>query len=289
MAASPSPQVRRAAPMMRNALVVSALILLGLGLDLTLFPGKTATFFSWPIAPNLSAGTFGAFYFTALAALIIAMRGWVWARIRPVLPGGIVFSALLFLATMIHLGKFNFDAPGTAAKIVAWVWTIAYAILPPVLLIAVLGPQRHEPGTDPPRERLVPWFRAAVVTLGAVMIAVGVALWVAPEQVAKVWPGALTALTGRVLGSWAIGLGLVYAVSGLDDRRQSVEPAAGALALMGVFQLLTLARFNGDVSWGEAGAWLYVAFLVASLAVGAYGLAQTAAAARTPARAPVPA
>src|SRR5438552_2574343 len=90
---------------MRNALVVSAVILATLGLDLTIAPRSTDRFFSWPIQPALTAGTLGAFYLAAFLILVLSLTGGMtWARARVVLAGGIAFSAMAFAATFIHLG-----------------------------------------------------------------------------------------------------------------------------------------------------------------------------------------
>jgi hypothetical protein len=257
--------------MMRQALVVSAVVLAGLGLDLTIAPTSTARYFSWPIEPPLTAQALGAFYLAALAILLLSIRGWVWTRVRAVLPGGILFSAMAFAATMMHLSKFNFDAPGSFAKVITWVWTVAYLILPPVLLIALI-PQRREPGGDRAAEPSPPGLRAAMAGLGAVMVITAAILYAVPEQAARVWPWDLTALTGRALASWIGGLGLLFVAAAADGNRDTMEGPAVGLVLLGAFQMLSLVRFGDDVAWGESGAWIYVAFLAAAALVGAVGL-----------------
>jgi hypothetical protein len=277
--------IRRVTPMLRNALVVSSIVLGALGLDLTLAPTNTAKFFSWGIAPPLTAQTLGAFYLTALVLLLLSIRGWVWARVRVVLPGGILFSAAAFVATLIHLDKFNFDKPGLFGKVVAWVWTVAYLVLPPVLLIA-LRPQSREPGVDPPMEPAPRWLRTAAGAAGIAMVGVATLLWIVPNEMNKVWPWALTPLTARVLGAWTGGLGLVFLLAAREGSRTAMEAPAVGMALYGLFELLALARFGGDVSWSEAGAWIYVAFLVAVLLAGLAGSARLIRREPAPAAAP---
>jgi hypothetical protein len=72
---------------MRRALVVSVAILVGLGLDLVVLPEDTARF--WPIEPAVTASVFAGFYLAATPILVLALRGWIWATVRVVLPGGI--------------------------------------------------------------------------------------------------------------------------------------------------------------------------------------------------------
>jgi hypothetical protein len=263
-----APSIRGLHHVVRNSLIVSAFILLALGGILTLFPRDTDRLFSWTIDVGLTAGTLGGYYLAALALVSLTLSGGVtWARARVMLAGAVAFSALALLATLIHVDKFHFETTGFAL-VITWVWTVAYAILPPLMLIG-LGPQRRVPGSDPPSEpapRWVPWVMAG---FGAILLGVGTLQFVVPDQVAKVWPWALTTLTGRVLGSWTIGLGLVLAFAARERRRFPLVPTSATLGLFGLFQLLTVLRFGGDMRWGDPAAWLYTAFLVAALVVGA--------------------
>jgi hypothetical protein len=263
-----APGIRGLHHIVRNALIVSAFILLALGGILTLFPGDTDRLFSWTIDVGLTAGTLGSFYLTALALVVLTLSGGMtWARARVMLAGAVAFSALALVATLMHLSKFHFDAAGFAL-VITWVWTVAYAILPPLMVVG-LAPQGRVPGSDPPSEPAARWVPGAMAVFGAILLVEGALLFIVPEQVAEVWPWALTALTGRVLGAWTIGLGLVLAFAARERRRFPLVPASAALGLYGLFQLLTVLRFGGDMEWGDPTAWVYVAFLVAALVVGA--------------------
>lgn len=267
---------RRLHHVVRNALYLAAVILLGLGLDLTLFPRDTDRFFSWTIDVSLTAGTLGAFYLSAFVIVLLTLtRGLTWARARVVLGGGIAFSSLAILATAIHADKFHFNRSGIPL-IVAWVWTIAYAVLLPVILVGLI-PQRRLPGIDPPKVFPPSWLAVALGGFGLVLFVVGVFLFVAPQTVAKDWPWPLTALTGRVLGAWAVGLGLVFLVAARQGDRFRMLPSTVGLGLFGLLQLLTVWRFSEDMAWSETGAWVYVVFLGAALVAGTAGsLALTA-------------
>jgi hypothetical protein len=108
------------------------------------------------------------------------------------------------------------------------------------------------------------------------MVLAAGALYAVPEQVARIWPWDLTPLTARAMASWIGGLGLVFVLAARDGRRDAMAAPAVGLLLVGSFQIVSLARFGGDVSWGEAGAWLYLALLVAAVAVGTTGVRQAA-------------
>ena len=261
--------VRRLTPQMRRALVVSVLILITLGSALVLFPQDTDRFFSWPIAPPLTASVLAANYYTATLILLLAMRGWVWAPVKVVLPGGIIFSSLAALATLLHLDKFNFGSEATSAQVIAWVWLIAYLILPP-LLVAFWPAQSRAPGDDPVAGPPPPWLRACVLGIGAALVIVGVLLFVVPGSVADPWPWALTPLTGRVLSAWFTGLGLVFGTAAWSNDRLRIRAPVIGLVALGVLQGLALLRHGADAGGPALGVW--VAFLGLCVVVGLVGL-----------------
>jgi hypothetical protein len=263
--------------MIRNTLVPTGWVLLALGLDLTIFPTRTDEFFSWHIEPPLTAGAIGAFYVTAFLLIMMATRGRVWARTRGLILGGVVFAWLAIAATAIHFEKFAFDSSEPVAVFVAWVWILSYAIVPLVLLVALI-PQLRVPGVDPRTGPTPSWISRTLAVAGGVMVLVSGALFVAPEEMAKVWPWTLTPLTARVLSSWMAGFGLMFVWAARENDRFRVLPFTATLGCVGLFQLLTVVRFGDQVSWGEARAWIYVALMGAAVVAGGLGWARLRAA-----------
>ena len=255
---------------MRYTMVGTAWFLLVLGLDLTLFPGRTDEFFSWPIAPSLTAASIGAYYVTGFVLLITALKGNTWARGRTVIAGGVAFAVLAIIATFIDLDKFAFDSDESLAVVVAWVWISTYIIVP-LLLLALLVPQSRVPGVDPRTGPPPRWLSVSLWVIGAVAIVVAAGLTAIPEDMADIWPWALTPLTARVLGSWIAGFGIVFLWGAWENDRFRMLPAVTSLGFVGLVQLLTVARFGDQISWDEPGAWIYVAVLGAALATGAMG------------------
>ena len=83
---------------------------------------------------------------------------------------------------------------------------------------------------------------------------------------------ALTALTGRAVGAWLVGLGVIAAQSWYADRREVVAVAFPAITVYAVLQLAVLAGFARSMHWDQAPAWCYLLFLASLLAVGVAGL-----------------
>ena len=102
------------------------------------------------------------------------------------------------------------------------------------------------------------------------MLALGAALLAAPVQVAKLWP--LTALTGRAVGAWLVGLGIIAAQACHADRYEVVAVAFPAVTVYAALQLAVLAGFARSMHWDQAPVWCYGLFLASLLAVGVAGL-----------------
>lgn len=273
--------VRPLHPTIRITLVVTAGFLLVLGIDLTLAPSRTDEFFSWTIEPPLTAGTIGAFYVTGSFMIVMTLMGSAWARGRTVILGGVAFSILAIVATLLDLDRFAFDSDEPVAFVVAWVWILSYATVPVVLLLSLI-PQSRVPGIDP---RLGPpprWVTVSLAVAGTVMVAAAAALSVVPEDMAELWPWTLTPLTARVLGAWMAGFALVFLWVVWEKDRFQALPAVATLGFLGLAQLLTVARFRDDVSWEEPGAWIYVAALGIALVAGGLGWALLRRAEGTP-------
>jgi hypothetical protein len=259
--------------MMGNVLVPVGWVLLAMGLDLTLLPKRTDEFFSWAIRPPITAGAIGAFYVTGFLLVFMAIRRRVWARARALVPAGVVFSALALVATALHLGKFAFDSPHPVAVAIAWEWVLSYAIVP-VLLLVALVPQRRLPGVDPRTGRPPRWVTGSLGVAGAILVGTAVALFVAPGKMGEVWPWALTPLTSRVLGAWSAGFGIAFLWAAWENDRLRAVPFTATLAFIGSFQLLTTIRFGDQVSWGRPGARIYVGVLGAAAVAGGAGWAR---------------
>jgi hypothetical protein len=182
-----------------------------------------------------------------------------------------VFTVLTLVATLLHRDRFHFDSPHVLARVSAWAWLGIY-IAVPMLMVIVWIAQARAGGVDPPPTRTLPRWAAAVIGTQAVALAVlGMSLLVAPVDTAELWPWTLTPLTGRAVGAWLVGIGVagVHAVLERDVGRLRAV-SIGFLSL-GCFHLIALARYGGDVAWDRTGAWIYVGFLVSSVALGGFG------------------
>ncbi|MDA1035988.1 MAG: hypothetical protein O3B65_03795 [Chloroflexi bacterium] len=160
-------------------------------------------------------------------------------------------------------------------------WLVVYAVVP-LIMGAILVIQMRTPGSEPPRvSPMQSWMRFALMGQAAVMLLLGVSLLVAPTSVApSVWPWGLSALTGRAIGAWLVGVGVAAAHASREDDLVRLEGAMVAFMAFGALELGALIRFataihpvtgNAVLDWADARTWVYLAFMASIAGVGLVG------------------
>jgi hypothetical protein len=249
----------------RRFYVVAAGLAAAAGFLLFPLAAETDRFFSWTIEPPLTAAFLGGAYWAALVLFVWAARQREWARARTAMPAVATIAALLLVTTLIHLDKFDLDS------LFGWFWLVVYCAVTPLLVLAIA---RQVQAAGPVQRGLHPLptaVRAGVALAGLALLGLGIALYVAPEEMSSAWPWPLTPLTARAIASFLIGFGVAAAFALWEnDSRRLVGPAA-AFAALGALELLALAVFAGDVTAEPAGVAAYAVFWVASLALGLAG------------------
>ena len=172
-----------------------------------------------------------------------------------------------------NLGSFSYG--------IAWVWMVIYAAVP-IIMTVLLILQKRKPGGDPEKGAVMPqWFRLLLICQAIVMLALGPALLIAPQTVAPtVWPWALSALTGRAVGAWLVGFGVAAAHAAWENDFRRVRGAMVAYCLLGLAQIIALARYATAINpktgtavldWGDPRLWIYLGFIISLALVGLYG------------------
>jgi hypothetical protein len=257
---------------MRLILLAGGAFTLGAGVQTFVFAERTDRVFAWTIASPLTAAMIGSFYWAAAATALLSARRREWANARVGLPGVTAFVVLTTLATLLHLETFHLHETGGPA-IAAWVWLVVY-LLEPFLLAAAWWQQSRTLGVDPmPRAPLPAWVRLLVGVQAVVALVAGAALFVAPAEVAKVWPWGLTPLAARALAAWLVGYGGVALVAWREGDRERVVPGLAGSVALASFAGISFLRYGEEVAWSRPGAWVVAGVLVIVAVAGAGGLA----------------
>jgi hypothetical protein len=223
------------------------------GLMLTLFPTQTELLFAWAIQPSMTALLMGAGYLSGVWYFGAIAR----AKNRPVgvegLPAIATFAALSALETFLHWPNFNHQHPSF------WAWVSLY-LLTPFLVPALWWLERkHSPTSAQADPILAHPSRGVILTLGALTALSGIILFVIPTTVAPFWPWTISALTGRVLGSWFVLAGLAMIAqarsSDLSATRLLIESQWIGLSLI----LIAIVRTWSDFDRTHPAALVFLA------------------------------
>jgi hypothetical protein len=262
-------------PAMRRLLLTAAVLVFLAGLQLSVFTGRTGTFFAWTVANPLAAAFLGAAYWASIAIEVLAGRQRLWANARIAVPAVFVFTVLTLSATLMHLSQLHLGsryAAGTRIVAVAW---LAIYIIVPVLLLIILAAQARGRGADPPPSAGLPaWICVIVAVQAVVLLGLGVALFAAPQQTAPIWPWKLTPFLAQATGAWLISLGVaaVHALLERDPRR--LRPAAVGYVLLAPLMAIALARYPHYFRWQSVAGIVYLVFLATMPLTGLAALAR---------------
>jgi hypothetical protein len=255
-------------------LVFSALTALAVG-ALYVLADRTAEVFAWTIQPPLTAALLGAGYAAGFLLVVLSLLDPVWAHSRVAVLTIFVFVVLTLGATLMHIDRFHMQAEFAGlpwqARAAAWFWLGVYVLVPPALAVAIVRQERAG-GRDPvPRHPVPPLLRAALGAESAVLLVVGLPLYLAPVTATTLWPWPLTPLTARVVAAWLIAFGVATGLAAAVGDLRRLRTAAIAYTVFGLLVGLAVLRYEGTVVWGEPAAWVFSGVVLAVIATGGTG------------------
>jgi len=278
-------RIARPLPGLRLLFAAASVLVILAGTQLFVFTERTDDFFAWTIASPLTAAVDGAFFLTAVVLFVPAVRAATWAEVRPLVGAVAVVVTVKLAATLLDLEPFHFEGPGTAAQVAAWGWLAVYIVVP-VALAGLIVAQLRAGGVDPePGPPLPRVLGGAFVVLAVAMFAIGALQLFASGVAADIWPWPLSPLTSHALSAWFLGIAVL---AGLTVRENALPRSRSVIvgtAVLGVLLAMALARYESELQWERAMAWLFVALIVTLIFVGAYGLRSLLGLQRQPAKA----
>lgn len=240
-------------------------------LQLYFFSTATDKFFAWTIAVPLTAAFLGAGFGAGFILVFLYRNEKLWANARVALPGVLVFTLLTLLATILHIDKFHINTSSDpVAVFFSWVWLVVYIVAPIVQAVAIWQ-QTRTTGSEPPRQHPLPtWLKAALGVHVAIMLLIGIPLFIVPSVISPLWPWALTPLTARAVASWLVGIGAILGHALWENEWNRIRGGALAYAVYSLMQIIALFRFPDQIIFGVS-FWIYVVILVSGVGLGGYG------------------
>jgi hypothetical protein len=223
-------------------------------------PAQVDLALPWLIPP-LHARFLGAMYLSGTTFMIGAMLAREWPAIRVVVPMISIWTGMLFIVSLFHLGEFDWGRRQT------WIWFAAYLVYPLVAAWIAWRMRSHlEHGDGPP---LPNTLRRYLIGQGLVATLLALFLLVLPGVAVRVWPWATTPLLAQIYSApfLSYGLGSLYAARQTNYGEVQIGLVATFVFAAGV--LLASLIHRALFSTAHLSTWLwFLGFGVATLALG---------------------
>lgn len=259
---------------LRLVLAFAATVVAVTGFLLFVLSECTDEFFAWTIKSPLTAAFMGASYWGTIPLELGGAREKSWANARVGVPAIWAFTVVTLGVTLLHHDRFHFQDADIVPAGIAWGWLALYVLVPAGLTLAWLR-QRPFLALDVRTVPLPVALRTFLAVAGAALILTGLALLLAPLRLASVWPWPLTDLTGRAVGAWVLGFGLLSVFAGHDGDSGRTRVAFPSLVAWPVLHAAAVLRFPDELDWGSSGGIVLIVAEAAFFVAGSWGLLVT--------------
>lgn len=266
-----APPIRPTTPLSRYLVLAASFLVLMVFLTLFFLTEQTADYFAWTINPPLTALFIASGYGASFVLELMAFRQRTWAEASIAIYGVIAFSFLTLVATVLHRDRFHFDDPTFITAAGTWVWLGIYASVPLLMSVAVLDQWQTQGDPPPVRAPISRPLRLGLLTHNLLGIQVGILLFITPQQMAIVWPWALTPLTGRAVAAWLIGLSVTLMVGVWGGDWERLKAVIISYTTFMVLLVISVVRYSTVIDWGAIQIWLFWAYWLTAVAAFGYG------------------
>ena len=151
------------------------------------------------LVPPLHARVIGAFYISGLVLMMACLVQRDRRRVAVGLRIAVVWTGMLLLASLFHLGEFDPDNPRV------WFWFFAYVLFPVwgAWLVWHGRGQTPFPSTPAPS-----WMSAFFLLQGIACCALALVLLLAPSAMAGLWPWKVTVLLAQIYAGPFLSYGI---------------------------------------------------------------------------------
>jgi len=245
---------------LRGFTLVEALVLVGAGFGLFLFPEIVRPLWPWELAP-FNTRFLGAIYLGAMVPVAIMFLSGRWSPTRPVLWAIFTFTSIVLVVSLFHIERFDLKYVGT------WIWFALYIGLP-VSAAYHLWMYRNMP-TD--QLNPVPRNWRYILRAASLLLAIyGLGLILLPNTFSSLFPWKLDVFHSQLYSATFItGAVILISVAVLATRAEFVT-AGAAEVTFSVFAILGLIIVDAvvkKIDWSapNALAWLVSLAILALL------------------------
>ena len=249
---------------MRVLLYAASVLVFLMGIQLFVLSDYTAEYFAWEIKPPLTAATLGAAYWASCILEFQCARQSAWSHARVGIPAVFVFTTLTLMVSVIHVKLINVSTLQGAS------WMIVYGVVPPVMaLIWWLQWRQKETTVDNSavHDRLPKPLLGMMSVQAGIMLGLGVVSLFVPQVLMGIWPWKLSPLTGRLVASWLVGLGVFLGQCVNENSWRRIDAGLLSLFALGLLELIASLRYLQFFVWQRIATWAYFGFVLSLLGV----------------------
>ena len=152
------------------------------------------------LVPPLHARFLGAMYLSGTTFMLGCILARRYAEVRVVLPMIAIWTGMLFVVSLFHLGEFDYTRQQT------WAWFGTYLLFP--LIALGIAWQHRTDRESPPARPLPAWMRAYLLAQGVATTLLGLALLLAPGFLAARWPWPVSLLLAQIYAAPFLSYGV---------------------------------------------------------------------------------
>jgi hypothetical protein len=220
---------------------------------LYIWPDQTDKLFAWTIQPPMTALLMGSGYLGGVYFFARVARAKQWHHVAAGFLPVATFATLMGVATALHWDRFNH------AHISFYAWAALYATTPFIVFGVWFRNRLADPGIAGPHDRTVPALvRWGMGISGAVILLIGLLLFLLPELMIPLWPWKLSALTARVVGGFFTLPGVGWLVLAGDPRWSAAKVFLESQFLGIVLILIGVARAWDNFDAGNVATPIFI-------------------------------
>jgi hypothetical protein len=227
-------------------------------------PGQIEDFLPFAVPP-LHARFIGAMYAAGATMMLFATLARAWYQVRVVTLVLGIWTGLLGIVSLLHLGAFNWAWRPT------WFWWFAYIWFP--FGAAFLFWSQRSEQDHPDEAPLSPLLRGFLLLQGVIAVVLAIGLLFLPDRMIPLWPWRITPLLTQIYSApfLAYGIGSLYAARqhGWSEARIPVMAITVLTTVAVVASFVHSGTFNAAnlSTWVWFGGLGLVAIGLATLAV----------------------
>jgi hypothetical protein len=224
------------------------------------------------LVPPLHARILGAMYWSGAVFMLASLSAKKWDEIRVITPMVAIWTGMLGIVSLLHLGLFSWALSQT------WIWFGAYLVFPAVAAW-ITWRQRFQ-DTEAAGPAIPAALRAYLYAQGTLVTLLAGLLLLAPSFMTRVWPWQIVPELAQIYSAPFLAYGLGSLLAARQRSWAEARIAVYGTLVFGVLVLIASFVHSSLFDFGQPATWVWFGGFI--LATGALAIATLALPPRPP-------